>query len=115
MCEFCDSITDRNKEITWLVRSTYADDNICDFVNENICSSCNGCNMNFSLDGYVWDDNVVVGIKYEQKIISSTGYEVVVHPFSETIQFNYCPICGKQISKYIKDFKDYYEFKINEK
>lgn len=24
MCEFCDNITNRDKEIRWLVRSTYA-------------------------------------------------------------------------------------------
>jgi len=114
MCEFCENITNRDKEIIWNVRSTYADDNICEFVNDNNCSVCEGCFMHFKLSGYKsYDEDIYVGVEYNQELTSSDGKKVYVRPFSETIQFNYCPICGKQISKNIKEFGKYYSNQIS--
>lgn len=113
MCEFCDNITNRDKEIRWLVRSTYAEDNICEFANGHNCDDCNDCNMKFVLSGYTYNDNVMVGIDYEHRLKTYKGKDVIIHPFSESMQFNYCPICGKQISKHIRDFEKYYEIEIN--
>ena len=52
MCDFCSNIKNRNKEIIWLVRSTYADYNVCEYVNNKSCENCKGCNMHFKLSGY---------------------------------------------------------------
>ena len=124
MCKFCDALLDENKEINWKVRSTCADDNICEIMttshldkktkeaiygdkddpcyNPVDCSRCRGCESSFSLSGYKDSkDNVRVGLEFYQKVC-----DTIVHPFSETIPFNFCPICGKQISKNISKFED---------
>jgi len=113
MCKFCDSLTDQDKEITWSVRSIMADDNICEFVNEKDCSECGGCQMYFTLNGYNFDGEINVDVMYTQKLKSKDGIEVIIRPFSEGIQFNFCPICGKQISQNIKAWEDYYEHQIS--
>jgi hypothetical protein len=103
MCRFCDNIIDKTKEIIWNVRSTYADDNICEFVNGNDCGSCDKCEMYFKLDSYELNGNINVGMQYNQKITTPDGKDVIIRPFSEMLQFNYCPFCGKQISKDIQN------------
>lgn len=113
MCEFCDSLTDNTKKITWQVRSTYADDNICEFVNDENCDVCEGCKMWFKIDGYDYDGNAFIGITYNQELTSTDGKQVIIRPFSESIQFNFCPICGKQISKEVKEFEKYYQHQIS--
>jgi len=114
MCEFCESLMDKEKEIIWSVRSIMANDNICEFVNENNCESCGGCEMYFTLSGVKYEDGeVYVDIAYTQKLKSKYGKEVIIRPFSEGIQWNFCPICGKQISKAIKSWEDYYEHQIS--
>lgn len=112
MCEFCESITNKNKEILWQVRSTYADDNVCNYVNGEDCNRCKGCKMYFKLSGTNYNENTYVGVTYMQQIMSENDTKVIINPFSEGIQFNYCPFCGKQISENIKDFKDYYNCNI---
>lgn len=115
MCEFCESLIDKTKEITWHVRSRYANDNICEFVTENNCDKCIGCNNKqwFVLSGIKYEDGLVyVGIEYNQELINKNGTKVFIRPFSENIQFNFCPICGKQISQEIKDWDKYYDHQI---
>ena len=112
MCKFCEALTDRTKEIVWEVRSTMADDNVCDFVNGDNCDVCNGCNMSFNLYGYNYDNNIHVGVSYSQELTSKNRTKVIIKPFSEGIQWNYCPICGKQISSTVQDFDDYYDHQI---
>ena len=115
MCTFCENITNKEKQITWNVRSIMADDNICEFVNDKQCSVCGGCRMYFTIYGYNFeDDSVKVGIDYNQYLKSPKGEEVIIRPFSETVQFNYCPFCGKQISKTIKDFDKNYAIEIDD-
>lgn len=107
MCGFCDALkSDGDKIINLEVRSTMADDNICEFVNDNDCGLCSGCNMKFYMVGYCIDENIRVQICYNQKIMSTLNSEVIIYPFTETIQYNFCPMCGEQISKDIKQFKD---------
>lgn len=108
MCTFCESVKDRSKKIIWQVRSTMADNNICEFVNDTTCSMCDACEMYFNIYGYEWSDNTYIGIGYNQKIMAKNKEEVIIRPFSETQQFNYCPFCGKQISKNIIDFDNIY-------
>lgn len=54
-----------------------------------------------------------MGIDYRQELSKSGKETVVISPFSETIQFNFCPICGKQISDTVKEFKDYPDYYIS--
>lgn len=115
MCKFCENVTNREKEIVWNVRSTYADDNICEFVNDKNCSSCDRCEMYFNLTGYEHNNNIYVGVGYNQKISSLQGEEVIIRPFSETIHFNYCPFCGNKISKDMIEFEKMYNCQIEVK
>jgi NADH:ubiquinone oxidoreductase subunit F (NADH-binding) len=112
MCEFCESLKDKTKEIIWSVRSSYADDNMCEFVNDENCQYCNGCKEGFVIDAYDYEKNTKVDITYFKTISTKDRKEVKVHPFSESIQWNFCPICGKQISNKILDFEDYYSHQI---
>lgn len=108
MCEFCEALKNRNKKIIWNLRSTYADDNVCEFVNGNECSACAKCDMHFDLTGYYDNDgDIRVGVGYNQEITSSKGDNVIIRPFSEPIQFNYCPVCGQQISSNLLNFDKY--------
>lgn len=111
MCEFCDVLTAEkyDKEIIWGVRSTFADDNIEEILEsrsytERWIEDYSG----FKLYGHVHEGNTFVGVEYRKEISNHTDEKAVISPFSETIQFNFCPICGKQISSKIKGFKDYY-------
>jgi hypothetical protein len=110
MCQFCENIKD--EKFTWQVRSTYADDNICEFVNGNDCDICSGCKTWFNLTGYDYKGNTYVGVTYNQ-ILSNGETDVIIRPFSESIQFNYCPFCGQQISKEVLDFKDFHLHQIS--
>lgn len=99
MCKYCNALK-TGKNIKWCQRSTYANDNICSFVCNDSCSHC-VCNSDFYICSYNHHNKIWVGIEYQQ-IINRSGSNVVeILPFSETIPFNYCPICGEQISKEI--------------
>lgn len=113
MCEFCEGLKDKDKEITWQVRSTYADNNICEFVNDITCSTCGGCKMGFTLKGYDYEGNTYVEVEYKQVLKSIDEVEVVIWPFSEGIQFNFCPICGDQLSKKLKHWREYHQHQIS--
>lgn len=109
MCKFCDALTDKTKEIEWLVRSTYADDNICKVVNNQNCGMCDDCEMRFLLSRHEYKDDLYVGVEYSQVINKGNENQAIIRPFSETIQWNYCPICGKQLSKNIRESDEYYK------
>lgn len=112
MCNFCDVLTSSSydKKISWSVRSTFADDNI-----EEILESRNYTERwienysGFKLYGYIYEGNTLVGVEYRKEISNHTDEKAVISPFSEMIQFNFCPICGKKISNDVKGFEDYYE------
>lgn len=92
MCKFCDNL--EYKEIKIPNRTTLADDNICEFVVNNQCSKCNsGCadkNNYFSIT--TWNDNIC--INYYHKVNN-----LVIAPISARFSINFCPMCGKRISK----------------
>jgi hypothetical protein len=108
MCKFCDTLKNEVK-IKWDMRSTYADDNVCDYVsNYNRCCFCNGCDSVFHITPIKIDDDVYINIDYHQSITDEDGEIVTIEPFSEKIKFIYCPMCGEQISKDMKDTSDTY-------
>lgn len=106
MCQFCETLTDGNKEIVWSARSTMADDNITDIISERgqIVEELS----KFEIYGYEREGKTFVGIQYREEMVLQNKEKVIISPFSETIQFNFCPICGKQISDEVKKFGDYY-------
>jgi len=114
MCEFCDVISNtefKDSTIHWSVRSTMADENLEDILNEKLdYQSFHTTHYGFGMYGYKDDKgNVSVALEYRQEL---TNYhqEVIISPFSEMVQFNFCPMCGKQISKDIKSFEDNHDF-----
>lgn len=108
MCKFCDAFTDRTKDVTWLVRNLSADDNVHEVI-ESVEEL-----TYFELYGYKSEEgNTMIGVSFYQEVTDKNKKKLVVHPFSETIRFNFCPICGKQLSKNILDPSDYYEHQIS--
>lgn len=96
MCGFCDSILDASKKVKWVVRSTFADDNIREVINyeKEVVYDVS----DFEIYGYTHEDKAFFGIGYRQEIITKDEDSVIISPFSETIQINFCPVCGQQIS-----------------
>lgn len=99
MCQFCDDL----KWKTYMVsqRTTSADDNQCEFgsplvydgeVFDYTCDNCTGCkseNMHFSLTSC--ENRLQLG--YVHRI-----NKLIVEPYSEPIQINFCPWCGKALT-----------------
>lgn len=107
MCNFCEALVNNDKEIAWQVRSTYSDDNINEYLDGIEIKSV------FKMNSYLHKEQILVGVEYRQEIQSKENEEIIISPFSEMIQFNFCPICGIQISKNIEDFENYYSHQID--
>jgi len=96
MCKFCDNL--RYKEIKVPSKTSLADDNVCEFASPSEygdfeCKNCGGCsddNHFFSITS--WDDNMQLSYYHKIK-------EVIIAPVSTRFNFNFCPMCGKRISK----------------
>ena len=99
-CKYCEAMLNM-KSIKWEVRSTYAEDNVCEFVNDCDCNCCKNCVQEFKLNPYKYNSEIMLAIEYEQRIRSLNGEEVIIHPFTETIPFNFCPLCGEKMNKNI--------------
>jgi hypothetical protein len=97
MCEFCEGLKSKEKGITWHTRSSYADDNICEYIDSHETES------HFKLVSHEYNNTAYVGIEYYQYVLTNEDdiEKVVINPFSESIPFNYCPICGIQLSENI--------------
>lgn len=109
MCKFCDNLEWR----TYLVpqRTEDACDNLCEVMTaklENIdgevfslrsdCENCNGCapgNMGFAMHTY----GNRIGFDYRHRI-----KELIIGRNSEMFDINFCPWCGKRLSKEMVDF-----------
>jgi hypothetical protein len=92
MCKFCDDLD--YKTITIPSRTSTADDNVCEFVVNENCNECNhGCadeNNYFSIT--TWEDNICLNYYHKVK-------DLIIAPISARFSINYCPMCGKKISK----------------
>ena len=105
MCKFCDLLKNSGTLI-WKERSTFADDNLCEYASENsgcvMCDDCGGCHdRGFELDLYNFDDQALMRVSYYRKVC-----DVTVSTSSETMPFSFCPFCGEQVSKNIKGFNE---------
>ena len=115
MCKFCDDLKNY-KKYKIPIRNTYANDNTCEFVSpENYkdgcfykdgisfrgimnCEDCDGCK----------DDNYLFYLNSCNNYISIDFYhkikDLTIAPCSESLVINFCPWCGKKISKIIIPF-----------
>ena len=105
MCRFCDLLK-HGGEMYWSERSTFANDNLCEFASQkdeySMCEGCNECDeRGFKLTSYVLDGNTRVGVSYFRQ-----PHGVEVSPFSEPIPFSFCPFCGERVSEKIEEFRD---------
>ncbi len=104
MCKFCECLIDNTKDILLSSRSRLSIDNTCEIIADDDCSNCkDGCNEYFKLGGSVSNDNVSIQVCFHKEV-----KDIIIAPFSELLHINYCPFCGEQISKDIKDFNDLY-------
>ncbi|MGM7720619.1 hypothetical protein [Metabacillus sp. Hm71] len=113
MCSFCEALTDNTKQVNWSVRSTFADDNLSEYLNEDYEEDYSSKEWSedfsvFRIFGYKHEGNTYVGLDYRQEMVNKYGEKIIVSPFSESIQFNFCPICGNKISGKIKKFDGYH-------
>lgn len=108
MCDFCEALKDRNKEIILDMRNTYAGHNVCEYINDDDCSLCKVCNPHFRIRACAFNDGELgVGVDYIQQIWDREDNCVQILPSSELMMWNYCPFCGEQISEKIT----YHNFK----
>lgn len=104
MCKFCESIMNKDKTMVWESRNRYADDNFCEKVLDDSCDNCSECTEKFILRSYNYEGNTMLVNEFEK-----TNGDIKIHLSSESLHINFCPYCGKQISKDIKDFNNIHE------
>lgn len=107
MCGFCES-TPYNSgiDVIWRTRSTMADDNLTETLEEFFdYKSIESHSSYFTIGSSDIAGNTLFYIDYREENTYG-GETVTVSPFSELMHFNYCPFCGKQISKEIKSFEE---------
>jgi hypothetical protein len=101
MCKFCYELGKIKKEISWQVRSSMSTQNIEDY--NELPSEWDGKHrvikyQNFTLTIYGnYDEGIRISVDYEL----NTNDGIIISPFSEAIQWSFCPFCGEQISKKI--------------
>jgi hypothetical protein len=91
MCKLCDKLD--YKTIIIPNRTSMADDNVCEIAINNDCGECDGCadeNNYFSIN--MWEDNICLNYYHKVK-------DLIIAPISVRFSINYCPMCGKRISK----------------
>lgn len=106
MCKFCGNLEYRNYIVPY--RTNSADDNQCEFGSpmfyddillDSDCSDCNGCatkNCHFGLTA--WDN--FLQLFYVRRIKN-----LIIEPYSERIQINFCPWCGRSLTDEPVDFE----------
>jgi len=112
MCTFCTAL-EEEIPITWKVRSTYANDNLIEKIEELNDYQYMSSDCFFTLRSHVdKDKDIQVSIEYSQ-ILSSNIVNINIEPFSELLQFNFCPKCGKRISNNLKLASQEYSIELN--
>lgn len=93
-------------------RTTSADDNVCEIASPWVtdegevvdyisdCSDCKGCakdNKHFMLSS--WENYISLGYVHEIK-------KLIIRPYSEAVQINYCPWCGRKLVDELVEFEE---------
>ena len=108
MCKFCDDLSWRKYMIP--TRNEDACDNLCEVMTAKFedygdglfslgsdCENCDGCNNGgFGIHAY---ENRI-GFSY-----SKTIKELHIGKYSEMLDINYCPWCGKRLTDKLIDFE----------
>ena len=66
------------------------------------CQYCDGENHDFDVDGFDYEDGVVVGIEWKDGMpsICATGYYDGGYICGvENVDIRYCPFCGRRLVK----------------
>lgn len=98
MCKFC-SEGAVHKKYGVAIRTSYADHNLCEVLQNNNCEDCDGCTdkaSHFTL--YKFQDKI--GFAYIQEIPECTIAQI-----SEHLKINYCPWCGQKLTDEIVPFE----------
>lgn len=91
MCEFCKNHNEY-KSFGVVTRNSYADDNVCEYIRDDICDGCDGCtDENFHFTLYKWQDTIHFGFHHQ---IS----DFITSKTSEKLTINYCPWCGEKMN-----------------
>lgn len=100
MCKFCD---EDYTQLTIPMRTSFADDNVCDLLSPDgsgythDCNGCYGCadeNNFFKLYFHRCDGSEnIISLSYYHKV-----REGIIAPISARFEFSYCPFCGRKIS-----------------
>lgn len=99
MCKFCEGLFDSGHKVEWHMRSEYADDNFCEKIFNNSCENCEKCNTKYILKGYLFDNQAYIICDY-----NFTNGDILIWNSTESLPINYCPYCGRKISKNIINF-----------
>ena len=101
MCKFCEGLFNDKREVEWYMRSEYADDNFCEKVFNNSCDNCKKCSNQYILKGYLFDNRAYIVCDYK-----FTNGDILMWNSTEPLPVNYCPYCGRKLSKSIIDFNN---------
>ena len=110
MCKFCDGLFREDKEIIWSMRNNYADDNFCEKVLGDDCEKCEQCKVEYRLKGYKLEENDNCYMYCSYKFDNG---DILMWNSTETLQINYCPYCGKQLSKNMINFDDIGDWEVD--
>ena len=94
-CKFCVGLFDKGYKMHWNMRSNYIDDNFCEKVLNDTCENCQECNVSYILNGWKGKET---GYTYIQCDYKFDNGDIVMWNFTEPLNINYCPYCGKQLS-----------------
>lgn len=102
-CKFCEGLFDEEYKMYWNMRSSCIDDNFCEKVLNNTCENCIECKTNYILSGRKNNDTGHAYIQCDYKF--NNGY-IVIWNFTEPLNINYCPYCGRRLAKNLVKYED---------
>ena len=102
-CKFCEGLFDEGYKMIWNMRSSYAEDNFCEKVLNNTCENCTECNAEYYLQGWKNKQTGHASISCNYKF--SNG-DIVIWNFTEPLNINYCPYCGKRLADNLVRYED---------
>ena len=102
-CKFCEGLFNKEYEMTWNMRSSYADDNFCEKVLNDTCEDCHECNIKYILRGRKVKDT---GRAYIQCDYKFDNGDIIIWNSTEPLNINYCPYCGKRLADNLVRYED---------
>lgn len=103
MCKFCEGLFEKKYKMNWNMRSSYSDDNFCEKVLNDSCENCSQCNIHYSLSGGKIEETRHAYIQCEYEFNNG---DIVMKNFTEPLNINYCPYCGKKLTENMVKYED---------